>query len=63
MGNAAVAEELLDIDDIEEIDASEGGTMPAEDEPDDDDEDYDDDEDDDDEDDDDEEEPETMPAE
>jgi len=67
MGNAAVAEELLDIDDIEEIDASEGGTMPAEDEPEDGDEDYDDDEDDEDDDeddeDDDEEEPETMPAE
>jgi len=30
MGNVAVAEELADID---EIDASEGGTMPAEDEP------------------------------
>ena len=37
MGNVAVAEELLDID---EINASEeGGTMPAEDEPEDDDED------------------------
>ena len=61
MGNVAVAEELLD---IEEINASEeGGTMPAEDEPEDDD-DYDDDEDDDDEEDDDDGvEPETMPAE
>jgi hypothetical protein len=64
MGNVAVAEELLDID---EINASEeGGTMPAEDEPEDDDEDDDDDDYDDDEDDDDDEdevEPETMPAE
>ena len=64
MGNVAVAEELLDID---EINASEeGGTMPAEDEPEDDDEDDDDDDYDDyddEEDDEDEVEPETMPAE
>jgi hypothetical protein len=66
MGNVAVAEELLDIDEIKA--SEEGGTMPAEDEPEgddeDDDDDYDDDEDDDDEEDDEDEvEPETMPAE
>jgi hypothetical protein len=71
MGNVAVAEDLVAID---EIDASEeGGTMPAEDEPEDDDEDEDDDYDDEDDDEDEdgdeggtmpaEDEPETMPAE